>query len=552
MKKCIYLFIQIFFLLVFVSCEDFLDVPAKGIISDEQLATPENIDGLVIAAYAQMANDHYTVPNSLWPYGDLRAGDSYKGGDGPADIATFHAFEIFSTIQPDMSTYPPSALGDINNKMWERQFVGISRANSALARINIMDEATYPKKLSRTAEMRFLRGHYFFTLKILYKNIPWFDENVSLTDIEKISNVAYTDQELWDQIIQDFDFAANNLPASQEDVGRPNKFTAKAYLAKAYLYAAYEQDDKNNVISIDQDKLTKVVDLVDEVIGSDTYGLEADFAYPFLWENENGKESVWAIQRSINDGTATGNVDYSSMLNNPMSENFGCCGFHQPSQNLANSFKTDANGHPLFDTFNTSDIDFSVNTVDPRFDHSIAMPGKPWKYKSDLIYTNDWARRSDIYGFYSSMKENVSPDCECFNRLNPFMSSSKNTILIRFADVLLWKAEALIELNRESEAMPIINDIRLRAKQSTGLLKDSQNNALSNYNIEAYTADLWTNEYARKALQWERRLEFALEGQRFFDLVRWGIADNVINDYLTVEKTKRAYLMDAQFQKNKN
>lgn len=539
-------------LLLGTSCDKLLDINPNGILSDEQVATPENIDGLVIAAYAQLANDHYSVPNSLWPYGDLRAGDAYKGGDGPADIATFNAFEVFNTIQPDMSAYPPSSLGDINNKMWERQFVGVSRANSALARLNLMDERTYTNKKVRIAEMRFLRAHYFFVLKILYKHIPWFDENATVSNIEKISNVKYSDSELWSKIIEDFEYAAANLPEGQINIGRANKFTAKAYLAKAYLYAAYVQDDKNNMINIDKSKLDKVVSLVDEVIGSGKYGLEGDFANSFLPEYENGKESIWAIQRSVNDGTSTGNVDFSSMLNNPMGPEFGCCGFHQPSQNLVNSFRTDATGLPMFNTFNNQDVDFSKNTVDPRVDHTVAMPGKPWKYSPKYIYTYDWARRPDIYGYFSSLKENVSPDCECFKRLNPFMSSSKNNILIRYADVLLWKAEALIELNREAEALPIINNIRLRAQNSTTRLIDANGKLLSDYKIGLYNASNWNQEYARKALRWERRLELALEGHRFFDLVRWGIASEEVNAYLNIEKTKRAYLADGVFMKNKN
>jgi len=158
------------------SCNKFLDVKPQGVISDVTLSTPENIDKVVIAAYAMLGNDHYTVPNQLWPQGDLRAGDAYKGGDGPADIAVFSAMELFSTLKPDMSAYAPSTLGDLNNKKWERGYIAVSRINNALRRLNDIDETVYPLKNQRIAEMKFLRGHFFFELKILYKYMPWFDE----------------------------------------------------------------------------------------------------------------------------------------------------------------------------------------------------------------------------------------------------------------------------------------------------------------------------------------------------------------------------------------
>jgi len=536
--------------LLTISCNNFLEVSPQGVISDSALNSPENIDGLVISAYAMLGNDHYSVPNMLWPWGDLRGGDAYKGGDGPADIAIYNAMEIFSTLQPDMSAYAPSVLGDLNNKKWERQYTSISRVNNALRRLQVIDETAYAKKAERIAEMHFLRGHYYFDLKILYNRIPWIDEMATPSDIEKTDNRQFTSQELWTKIVNEFRAAVDGLPANQADVGRPGKFTAKAYLAKALLYQAYEQDESHQVVNIDKVKLQEVVSLVDEVIASGKYSLAGDFAYPFLWEHENGPESVWAIQRSHDDGTTTGNIDYSAMLSNPMSAEFGCCWFHIPSQNLVNAFKTDQSGFPLFGTFNDTDLNLATDYVDPRLDHTVAQPGKPWKYETSIVYTEqEWARQPGIYGPYSSLKENVSPNCTCFERLPPFMASSKNTILIRFADVLLWKAEALIELGQLDEARILINRIRERAKNSTTLLHDANGVALSNYKVGLYDAAGWTLETAREALRWERRLELSMEGVRFFDLVRWGIAEEVVTNYFLKEKSKREYLKDGHFVK---
>lgn len=541
-------------LILTISCSDFLVVEPKGVISENQLVTSESVEKLTISAYAYLANDHYTVPNSLWPWGDLRSGDAYKGGDGPADISIYNAMEVFSTLLPDMSSYAPSVLGDLDNKKWQRQYVGISRVNVALRALNDISEQEFPNKTQRDGELHFLRGHYYFDLKILFKNIPWFDENASPSDIENISNAKFSDDELWENIANDFKYAVDHLPEMQTDAGRPNKYTAMAYLAKVKLYQAYKQDQSNNVISVSNEKLEEVVSLVNAIIASGSYVLEPDFGFPFLWQHENSKEIIWQIQRSKDDGTSTGNLDFSSMLNNPMSNEFGCCWFHIPSQNLANSFRTDNNGLPLFDTYNDKDLQ-SDDFVDPRIDHTIAMPGKPYKYEASLIYTIDWARQPGIYGAYSSIKENVSPYCSCFERLTPFMSSSKNTVLMRYSDVLLWKAEALIELGRQNEALSIINSIRTRAANSTSMLVmnvDGEWRPTSKYKVGLYTESQWTQDFARKALRYERRVELALEGQRFFDLVRWGVAKETLDSYFVVEKTKRDYLSSAQFTKNKH
>jgi hypothetical protein len=247
------------------------------------------------------------------------------------------------------------------------------------------------------------------------------------------------------------------------------------------------------------------------------------------------------------------------MLNYPMNPEYGCCGFHQPSQNLVNAFKTSAQGLPLFNNFNSSSIqtpsDLKSNNIDPRLNHTVAIPGLPYKYDPDFIFQDWWNRQPEIYGQFMSMKEVVLPDCPCFEKTLPFMSSSKNRDIIRFDDVILWKAEALIELDRELEALPLINQIRERASVSTSLLKDVDGNPTANYVIDTYKPGencTWDNNYARQALRWERRLEFAMEGFRFFDLVRWGIAAEYLNDYFTSEKNRREHLREAKFTKNRN
>ncbi|MFK3864001.1 RagB/SusD family nutrient uptake outer membrane protein [Pseudoalteromonas rhizosphaerae] len=522
-----------------------LDVAPSGVLTEEQVSNSENVDALIIAAYSYLGNDHYTAPNFLWPTGNLRAGDAHKGGNGPGDIFAYHALSLYQPIVPDMESFPPDLI-DLNNKKWVRNYTGISRANSALAVIANAPDAI-ENSAAKQSELRFIRSIFYFDLKIHHKHIPWIDETMTQDQILSATNRELSDQELWDKIAADFEFAANNLPQTQKDVGRASALSAKAYLAKTLLYQAYEQNELHEVININKDKLVKVVALVDEIEEAGVYGLFDDYANNFLFESENGKESVFAIQRSLNDGSPDGRGSWPSALNAPMAGGFGCCGFHVPTENFVNAFKTDQQGLPLFDSFNDFNYDMTTDSVDPRLDHTVAMEGKPFKYDENLIHGGDsWARAPGIYGNFTAMKDLEHPDCSCRGENGPFPIFSLNTPLIRYADVLLWKAEALIELDRYDEALPIINRIRERAKNSTGKLHNA-----SIYNMGLYTS-FDSKEQAREALRFERRLELGLEGHRFFDLVRWGIAKETIDSYLAIEAVRKPYLVDAIFTKGRD
>ena len=545
-----YLLMGAFFCMMIASCSKVLDEKPQGVVSSEDLNTPENVDKMVIAAYSSLGNDYWAAPYSnMWAYGSIRSGDAYKGGDGPGDVGDFNAYETFALNRVDIGN------ADVT---WFRLYLAIGRANDALARVNAMGD-DFTQKTTRQAELRFLRGHFYFLLKILFKYVPYIDETIPKTEYDKVSNVALTDAALWDKIAGDFRFAADNLPADQPQKGRAAKFAAKAYLAKVLLYQAYVQDESNNVTNIDQAKLTEVNTLCDEVITSGKYGLSADYANNFLSQFENGLESVFAIQYSINDGTPNGRADNGHSLNYPMNVEYGCCGFHTPSQNLVNAFKTASTGLPMFGTFNDVNTaagdNFKTNTFDPRLDHSVAIPGHPYKYKQGFLFQVSWTRAPQIYGRFMSLKETVAPDDPSFKKFPPFMSSSKNWAIIRYADVLLFKAEALIELGRHTEALPLINSLRTRASNSVALLKQADGSSTSNYLISTYQPGVncsWTPEFARDAMRYERRMEFAMEGYRFFDLVRWGIAAEYLNAYFTVEKNRASHLKDAFFKKNRD
>lgn len=544
--------IKPFFALLFLGVmalgcsEEFLDFQPKGVISDEQLNTPENAEKMVIAAYASLGNDGLLSNQygDMWAWGTVRADDGYKGGGGIGDQFDTHTTELFSLN---------TANNGNSNHNWSTIYAAISRANDAMRRVQGLTDAEYPLKNQRLAEMRFVRGHLEFILKVLYKYPVFIDENTPKTEVINISNRVLSDQEGWDYIVDEFRAGVAALPDNQADEGRPTKNAARAYLAKVLLYKAYVQDDNHQVVSITQSELEEVVSLIETIEGTGEYGLFDDFAKNFLWEFESGTESVWAIMRSIDDGAPEGRGNFSTGLTSSLGPGYGCCSFNQPSQNLVNAFKTDANGLPLFDTYDNdpeiaTGADMLANSMDPRIAHTAGIPGMPFKYDPNRIYDSTYSRVPGVYGYYMGMKDQELPTSPAFRQYTAFFSIARNTDQIRYGDLLLMKAEALIELNRLGEALDIINSIRERAIAPASLsrIADASGNPTGNWNVGTYST-LGSQENAREILRWERRLELAFESKRFFDLVRWGIAEEVMNAYFASEKNRRDYLKDGKF-----
>jgi hypothetical protein len=536
----------IFLITVLTGCQKFLEQTPNGTLSEEQLNTPQAIENMCISAYSGVGNDEINRPMSLWGYGNVRADDAYKGGGGLEDNTELHWMEISS----------PSLANEIGlpDVFWYRNYIVVSRINSALRALHSISEQEMPLKNIRIAEMRFLRAHIHFYNKILFKHIPYITEEMSRDDISNQPNVSdvLTSDSIWQQLADDLEYAYEHLPQMQAQAGRPDRNAAAAYLAKVYLYKAYRQDEMHNVTEINQQDLQKVVFYADEALAG-KYGLENDFANNFLpGEYENGKESIWAIQYSQEDGTTWGRLNMGCVLCCPTNgDNMTSPGmdFHKPSQSLVNAFIT-KDGLPDFENYNKADLVEIADKVDARLYHTVAMPGKPYKY-TDKNFTTQCARTPQLYGYYSSLKENIDPASPYYQKAHAafaWYGNSKNWIVLRAADVMLFKAEALIELHRHNEALPIINQIRQRAAGSLGKITF----ALSKINVQPYPDGNWTEEYARQALRWERRLELGCEGFRFFDLVRWGIAAEVMNAYYTKEQAAHSYYAGAFFQKNKN
>ncbi|HEY6977960.1 MAG TPA: RagB/SusD family nutrient uptake outer membrane protein [Chitinophagaceae bacterium] len=543
-----------------MGCKKFLDYKPQGALSASDLTTPAAADGLATAAYAGIANDWWDAPlTSMWEYSSIRSDDAYKGGGDIGDQQQMDKYEQFYLVNPSNN-----GAGNFGFPgTWIRAYGAISRINNALRALRNLSDDEFPKKITRIGEMHFLRGHIYFLLKVMFRNIPWFDETLTNDEILQVSNTMPND-ELWEKIAGDFQAAVDSLPETQPgEPGRANQLSAKAYLAKVRLYQAYTQDDQYNVTGIDQAKLQQVVSLTNDVINSGLYALNPDFAYNFLDGHDNSPESVFAIQYSINDGTTIGGrLSMSTSLNYfAGAPQYGCCAFHVPSQNLVNAFRTDANGVPMFDHFNDvalTDADLTTNgaTMDPRIDHTVGIQGHPFKYNAAIPYDHSWERLAGVYGGFGTMKELQLATCPCFKKLGPFYGTSVNMDVIRYDDVLLMNAEAQIQLNNPDAALPLINQIRTRAANSTALVKKADGTFPSNYKIDVYkpgvNIPVWDKATAFKALQWERRLEFAMESPRFFDLVRWGIAAETLNAFFAVEKTRHQFLSSAHFTKNKH
>lgn len=549
---------------LFGSCSDFLDYnPTAVIDEDKAFSDPEK---MVNAAYAMLGDCWYTYPFNLFPYGDITSDDCLKGGSGTTDTG-YHAFDIWTTVT---ATTP----GEMD-ELWYRLYVAVSRCNRALIALEKNGDALGKEtKEQRIGEVRFLRAHFYFKLVTVFRLVPWIDENVvNESSYEQVRNDALSYEQLFGKIIDDFAYAYNVLPvkAPGED-GRANKIAAAAYLAKCYLTLAWGDGYEANtgVNHINQEYMQKVIEYTDVVKNSD-YGYLDDFGDIFLPEYKNSKESVFAVQCSDykDDNTNLGRANWSNTLN-------GCwgiwsCGwdFHKPSQNLVNAFKT-KNGLPMFDDYNDK-IDYPVNGKDgeqkwdPRLFHTVGMPSYPYKYEKEYTLTTANSRTPNTYGYYTSLKEMPQRSKgETYN--GSWQAFAMNDYVLRYTDVMLMRAEALIELNRLTEALGIVNDIRSRAAHS---VDKHIAYARTQCEISLYPENYFTDkETARKCLRWERRLEMAMENGRFFDLRRWGIASQTLNAYFkseqndvyvyqddkgdTIKQTYGQYYKDAHFTAGKN
>ena len=518
--------IAIFLMMLFACSEDFLDRPAQGNLDAVTLANQAGVEGNLISAYAyldgQSNSGGIVSATSNWVFGSVASDDAYKGSE-PGDNQTSTDIEMYqwSTGNAD---------GGMNEK-WSGHYDAISRTNATINLLLSVEGITQEDQDRIKGEALFLRAFFHFELYKTFKNIPYYTEED--VDFRK-TNVGVDALPL---ILADIDEAINLLPLENTAVGRVNQWTAKAFKGKIQVY------DEN--WSGAQATLQDVVD-------NGPYSLEDNFHYVFDVAHNNGPETVLAYQASVNDGASGGqNGNHPDRLNFPHSGSpFGCCGFHQPSQNLVNAFKVDADGLPLLDgTWN--DVDLAPgDVVDPRLDWTVGRDDVP--FLDWGIHEAGWIRDRAWAGPYSAKKTVYEQAAGAASAVGwaPYQLNSLNRHLLRFADVMLLLAEADIHQGNLGRARDLINEIRTRAAAAAqgpagGSVVVPINDAgitWATYDVGTYSDVGWDETRAMAALKMERRLELGMEGHRLFDLRRWGDAITVLNDYISVESTKRAYL----------
>lgn len=497
------------------SCDSMLDTKPQGSFTSSQIGEDEAID-MMTSAYATLLchyfgnNESFAGPINNWVI-DLRSDDALKGGDGVTMEGYMHQLEI-GNVQSD---------NDVINFKWRNNYFSISRCNTAIKAILSAGNLADDVKTAYVAEMKTLRAYYYFDMYRLFAKFPYFDETVA--NPSECRADEYTREEIVGFIKEDLRQAYHNLPEKQEEVGRFNRNVAAAILARVDLFTSdwAEAEEYSNY-----------------VITSGQYQLYTNFLDMSKPEFNNSFESVMAVQFS--SANSPDQFNFNNCLNCTWSEgNLYGNGddFYLASQDLVNVFRTDENGLPYLDgTQNSESVttaDYAGN-VDPRLDFTLGRIGMPWR---SYQYNEKWCRNLDLYGQYSGKKPYPSPDSPYVKPgIVPWGASSLNYIIIRYADVLLMKAESLIEQNKNlDEARDLINQVRAKAARSVdaSYTPIDCNPMIANYAVGQYSATAWNQDYARKAVRHERRVELAMEGLRWFDLcvgvMSWMSSTNIIS-----------------------
>lgn len=514
------------------SCDGMLDTKPQGMFTDEEIGSEEAVD-LMTSAYATLLNHYFgnnesfAGPINNWVF-DVRSDDALKGGDGVTMEGYIHQLEI-GNVQSD---------NDVVAFKWRNNYFSISRCNTAIRGIQASDAIPEQEKISMIAEMKTLRAYYYFDMFRIYAKFPYFDEKV--LNPSGCRADEYSREQIVEFIKQDLRDSYNVLPAAQEEVGRFNKYVAAALLARVDLFTS---------------DWAEAEEYAGYVIDSHKYELYNNFLDMSKPEFNNTYESILAIQFS--SANSPDQYNFNNCLNCTWSEgNLYGNGddFYLASQNLVNAFRTDDNGLPYLDGApddrNVDSADFD-GYVDPRLDFTVGRIGMPWRSHQ---YNEKWCRNLELYGQYSGKKPYPAPESPYVKPgIVPWGASSLNGLLIRYADVMLMKAEALIEQNKDlDDARKLINEVRRKAARSVDSSYEPVdcNPMVASYNVGEYPATGWSQEYARKAVRMERRLELAMEGLRWFDLVRWGNVVETMNSYYVSEGKIRSYYQEANLTDN--
>ena len=510
---------------LFLSCSDMLDKEPYGQFTAD-LLSEDDLDGTIAGAYAGLEahffgnNEAFDGPSTNWVL-DVRSDDALKGGGQVSMEVDIHQLEI-----EDIKDNNACAL----NK-WRNSFYAISRCNKAIETVSETGIAE-TRKAALLGEVRLLRAFYYFDAIRCFERIPYFIEG---EDLSSKSNTEFTRDEILSKIKDDLTYAYENMPETAASEGRFNRYGAAALMARVCCYTSDWAD---------------VERYADIVIKSGKYSVYENYGDMSKIEFNNQKESILALQVTTENDNLHGN--WSNLLNCTFSDDGngnslygGGDDFFLASQNLVNAFATNDDGLPYLDG-NGPQVTLT-STVDPRLDMTVGRIGGKWRGHD---YTDKWCRAYDIYGEYSGKKWYIDPSdpATVIGRL-PWGCSNLNFIFLRYSDVLLMKAEALIEQGRDLDtARQLINEVRqkaVRTMNQAGSYTPVDLNAQADYYVATYPATGWNQDYARRALRMERRLEFAMEGQRWFDLCRWGVVTDVMNRYFQTESRIHTYLAGA-------
>jgi len=530
-------------LIIIQACKKtFLDAQPYGQYTPELIKNKKGLVGLLVGVYGvidgqNISGDGWEGSVTNWATAGVAADDAYKGTD--------------ANDQPQMTEVEQYKSQPTNRYFYNKWLVlyeGISRANEVIRLANDPDieGLSDDDRKSIIGQARFLRGHFHFDAKKMWNKVPYISDTTTV-----YNNKA----DIWPNIEEDFKYAYDNLPETQDAKAKVNKWAAAAYLAKCYMF---------------EKKFTEAKALYDQIIANGKnaqgtkYGLQDAYWKNFDAAYDNNEEGVFFCA-SAASGTVDQSGETSLGLAFPYGGDFGCCGFFQPSQNLVNAYKTDANGLPLFTTFNDADLkndqglkdadpytNDKTTPLDPRLDWSVGRRGIPfWDWGPHPGYS--WIRDQNYAGPFSPKKHIFSKKDENVLTSSGWKNiTAKDIYIIRYADVLLMAAEAEVEVGSLETARTYVNMVRQRAKNpQSSVAYHSGLTVDANYQINLYPS-FPDKDYARTAVRFERRLELAEEGHRFFDLVRWGIAAETLNKYLEKEKLKRAYKATASFAKGKN
>lgn len=542
MKKVIFTAVA-FLTIGTMSCKDeFLEVTPLGVLSETNLTNAAGVNLVLTGAYSLLDGVQTNVGSPFpdwtgsadnWVYGSVASDDSYKGsnaGDQP-EISLIESY----THTSDLIHF---------RGKWRAVYDGVARSNDVLQLVPKAADMSDADKNLVVAQARFLRGHYHFEARKMFNKVPFIDEK-AYNPADAASTKLPNTEEIWPKIEADLKFAYDNLPNRWAGApGRATKWAAGAMLAKAMLF---------------QGKFAEAKPILEAIIANGGYRLVDRYHDNHRAATNNNTESIFEIQFSVNDGAAiSNNGNRGHTLNYPYGGGAitTCCGFFQPSQNLVNAFKTDANGLPLLDTWNATDVpgDNSqtfAGTLDPRLDWTVGRDGVP--YLDWGIHNPQYVRDRAYAGPFSPKKQSpYRSENGSLTWANNPRQNANNYRMIRLSHVILWLAECEVEVGSLEKARELVNQIRKRAANPAGFVTMPDGKPAGNYSVKEYTA-AWTDKaVARKAVRFEQRLEFAMEGHRFFDLVRWGVADQVINDYLAVEQNRRSYLRGTRFVKGKH